>query len=75
MNKINAAENFSLRIARQFKGNDINSRPFLFNEVKKIVDKDKLPANYYTSYIDLPSVGNGTVDKLKNTGITFEYLA
>ena len=50
------------------------SRPYLFNEVKKIVDKDKLPAVYYTSYVDLPRVNNNTVEKLKNTGITFECL-
>lgn len=43
-------------------------------KLKKIVDKDKLPAVYYTSHVDLPRANNNTVEKFKNAGITFEYI-
>jgi len=76
MNKtiIPPAKTYALRVARQYKGNDMNSRPYLFNEVQKLVEDDRLPANFYTAHIDLPRANGNTVNKLNELGINFQYL-
>ena len=59
-------------IPRKIVGNDLKSRPYLYNEVMDILKKHKSPAVFSNEGIEVSSPSQKFLDKLKEFGISFQ---
>ena len=49
-------------------------RPYLYNEILDITKKFRVPANFQTHKIELPSPTKAVIAKLKELGIKYEKI-
>lgn len=61
-------------VPRNLKGNDLKSRPYLYNEVMDILKKCKSPAVVSNKGIDIPSPKPEILEKFKEAGIKFQTV-
>jgi hypothetical protein len=53
------------------KSCDNKGRTFLYNEIKDLTNELQIPGNFRTTEIELPSVSDVVLAKLKKLGINF----
>ena len=58
----------------RIKGSDNLKHNFLYNEIIKLTNDFKIPANYKTEEIVLPSVSKDILKKLKELKIIFSNI-
>ena len=53
---------------------DNKHRPFLYNDVEAIRKEFKIPANFHTNEIELPSISKAILKRLQDLGIKFNNI-
>jgi len=53
---------------------DNPNHKYLYNEVNDITREFKIPANFHTYKIELPTVSKAIIDKLNELGIKFKNI-
>lgn len=62
----------SIFIPRKVAGNDLKTRPYLYNDVMDILKKNQSPAVITNEGIEVASPSQKFLDKLKEFGINFQ---
>jgi len=69
--KIYNIEPTNFRAAVNISSIENKGRIYLYNEVNNITKEFKIPATFRTNNIELPSVTDNVINKLKELGIKF----
>ena len=69
--KINSIEPTNFRAGVRIKSAENRHRQYLYNDLIGITKEFRIPANFKTHEIELPSVSKSIIDKLKELNIKF----
>ena len=69
--RINSIQPINFGTKAHIRCIDNKDHPLLYNEIISIVKEFKIPANYRTQEIELPSVSNDIIKKLNELKIKF----
>ena len=72
--KINSIEPTNFGAGVKIKCAENRHRQYLYNEIEAIRKEYKIPANFRTHEIELPSISKAIVDKLKELNIKFNNI-
>lgn len=62
----------AIKIKPKYKENA--DRPYLYNEILDLTKKMKVPANFHTNKIEMPSPTQALLTKLKELGIFYSEV-
>lgn len=71
VNSISSTNGINFQAGVRIRGKENSGRKYLYNEVNQLVRDFKIPANFKTSEIELPSVSKTVIAKLNELGIKF----
>ena len=69
--KISSIESTSFNGGVKIIGAENKSCPYLYNHVLKLTRDYKIPANFHTDKIELPTVTKTIIEKLNELGVKF----
>lgn len=69
--RINKIESTNFGAGVRIRGIENKEHQFLYNEINNITKEFKIPATFRTQEIELPSINENVLSKLKELGIKF----